>query len=180
LFVRFGEQVRPLPNKNARPQQNGERDMIDLLEWVLKFYFSPLTHGSNSIKQVLPAMLADSSFLQEKYRHVVYGTDIKSLNFKDHTWITFNENGKLINPYYTLPFIHDGIDNELLDNMMTDEEAGIFDGGAAMTAYARMQFTQMPDGERNRVKDALLRYCELDTMAMVMLWEGWQEWCKWG
>ena len=46
------------------------------------------------------------------------------------------------------------------------------DGGAAMTAYAMMQFTEMSDVERNRIIEGLLKYCELDTMAMVFLWEG--------
>jgi hypothetical protein len=46
-----------------------------------------------------------------------------------------------------------------------------------MTAYARMQFTEMGEGERQRIIDALLRYCELDTLAMVMLYEAWREWC---
>jgi succinate dehydrogenase flavin-adding protein (antitoxin of CptAB toxin-antitoxin module) len=51
---------------------------------------------------------------------------------------------------------------------------GIREGGAAMTAYAQMQFTQMPDDERQRYCAALLRYCELDTLAMVFLFEYWQ------
>jgi len=156
----------------------GKRDMIDMLEWVKKFYYSPSTNGSNSIKQVLPAMLNDSTFLKDKYSQPIYGTKIKSLNFEQQTWIRFDASGKVINPYYALPAIHHGYENEMLDSLMTDEEAGIFDGGAAMTAYAKMQFTEMSDEERSRIKAALLRYCELDTMAMVMLWEGWKEWCK--
>jgi hypothetical protein len=52
---------------------------------------------------------------------------------------------------------------------------GIMDGGAAMTAYARMQFTQMPDAERQRIQDSLLKYCELDTLAIGMICEGWRE-----
>ena len=47
------------------------------------------------------------------------------------------------------------------------------DGGAAMTAYAMMQFTEMSDVEQSKIVEGLLKYCELDTMAMVFLWEGW-------
>lgn len=155
----------------------GDRDMNDMLEWVKKYYYSPATKGSNSIKHVLPAMLNDSSYLKTKYSEPIYGSDIRSLNFENHTWINFDASGKVISPYYTLPAIHEGHDNEELDSLMTDEEAGIFDGGAAMTAYAKMQFTEMSAEERSRIKAALLRYCELDTMAMVMLWEGWKNWC---
>jgi len=166
-------------SKNGSAEQwEGGRNMIDMLDWVKKFYYSPSTNGSNSIKQVLPAILRDSILLKEKYSKPIYGKDIKSLNFNGHAWITFDKDGKINNPYHTLPNIHEGYDNESLDLLALDEEAGIFDGGAAMTAYARMQFTQMSDTERTRTRDALLRYCELDTMAMVMLWEGWKDLCK--
>ena len=46
-------------------------------------------------------------------------------------------------------------------------------GGAAMMAYAYLQFTDMTDTQRAYYKNGLLRYCELDTMAMVMIWEYW-------
>ena len=49
------------------------------------------------------------------------------------------------------------------------------DGGAASTAYAKMQFTEMNVIERTALRDALLKYCELDTLAMVMLYEHWME-----
>ena len=47
------------------------------------------------------------------------------------------------------------------------------DGGAAMTAYVKMQFTEMSDEERKLVREGLLRYCKLDTLAMVIIWEYW-------
>ena len=49
------------------------------------------------------------------------------------------------------------------------------DGGAAMTAYAKLQYEEMSDYEREEIRSALLRYCELDTLAMVMIYEGWRE-----
>ena len=41
-----------------------------------------------------------------------------------------------------------------------------------------MQFTEMSDREREKIKSALLRYCELDTFAMVMIWEHWNNLIK--
>jgi hypothetical protein len=38
-----------------------------------------------------------------------------------------------------------------------------------MSAYARLQFEDMPDLQRQSIGSALLRYCELDTLAMVMV-----------
>lgn len=155
----------------------GERNMVDLLEMVKKYYYSPDMGGSNSLKFVLPAILNSSDYLKGKYSKPIYGRDIKSTNFSDQAWIVF-ENEKLVNPYKLLPAINDGYDNELLDDLVVDDESGIADGGAAMIAYARMQFTEMSDEEHTRICKALLRYCELDTFAMVMLWEAWNHWCK--
>ncbi|MDY0222785.1 MAG: hypothetical protein RBR67_16770 [Desulfobacterium sp.] len=49
------------------------------------------------------------------------------------------------------------------------------DGGTALTAYARMQFEEMSDYEREEIRKALLKYYELDTMAMVRIYEGWKD-----
>jgi len=49
-----------------------------------------------------------------------------------------------------------------------------------MAAYEYLQFTDMSDKEREFYRGGLLRYCELDTMAMVMIWEYWgKEIGKW-
>lgn len=46
-------------------------------------------------------------------------------------------------------------------------------GGAAMMAYGRMQFAQTSAYEREEIAKALYRYCELDTFAMVLIYEHW-------
>lgn len=153
---------------------NGERDMIDLWDWVKKYYFAAECRGSNSIKQILPAILNNSPYLKEKYSHSIYGDTIPSLNFKAQQWIKLDENGKVINPYKQLEPVFAGVDQELLDALVMDESAEINEGGAAMMAYSRMQFTQMSNMERSQIRQSLLRYCELDTFAMVMIWEGWK------
>jgi hypothetical protein len=43
------------------------------------------------------------------------------------------------------------------------------------TAYARLQFEDVDEVERRMIREALLRYCELDTLAMVMIVQGWRE-----
>ena len=47
----------------------------------------------------------------------------------------------------------------------------IKDGGAALTAFGKVQYTNMSEKEREIIKEGLLKYCELDTLAMVMIWE---------
>ena len=65
---------------------------------------------------------------------------------------------------------------ELLESMEADDDLTIAEGGAATTAYARLQFDNILPNERNSIEASLLRYCELDTMAMVMIYEAWREW----
>ena len=52
-------------------------------------------------------------------------------------------------------------------------KSNVQEGGAAMTAYAKMQFASITETERNSIIKGLLKYCELDTLAMVMVWEYW-------
>lgn len=53
------------------------------------------------------------------------------------------------------------------------EDGKIQDGAAAMIAYAKLQFTEMTDIEKEALTKSLLQYCELDTLAMVMIYEHW-------
>jgi hypothetical protein len=148
--------------------------MIDLLDLVKKYYYHPAMKGSNSIKAVLPTLLR-SSFIQNKYSKPIYGTSngIRSHNFSDMMWIQKNEKGQVISPYTLLPPLFEGVDEGMLDSFITDET--LAEGGAAMTAYAKMQFTQMRSLERSKIREGLLRYCELDTLAMVMIYEYFKE-----
>jgi hypothetical protein len=149
--------------------------MIDMLELVKRYYYDPYTRGSNSIKQVLPAILNRSSYLTQKYSEPIYGADggIKSINFKDWAWVR-TENGVVLDPYKLLPKMFDGISDKDFEKLMSDED-DVRDGGAAMTAYAKLQYEEMSEYERDEIRSALLRYCELDSLAMVMIYEGWRE-----
>ena len=152
--------------------------MVDLCELVKKYYYSPLMGGSNSIKRVLPSVLAESNFLKQKYSKNIYGAKggIASLNFTDKAWFKENPDGTIADPYKSLDPIFSDIDPkewEHIERIFGDDE--IKEGGAASTAYARMQFTRMSDQERRLIEKALLRYCELDTLAMVMIWEYWTQ-----
>lgn len=152
----------------------GNRDMVDLLKLVKCYYYHPRTGGSNSLKDVLPAVLDSSEYLQEKYSQPIYGknSNIKSLNYDDSwVWIKKDTNGSIINPYKLLPPLFEGIDDDQIAQFLM--KSNIQEGGAAMTAYAKMQFASISETERNRIIKGLLKYCELDTLAMVMVWEYW-------
>lgn len=161
-------------HKVGKGYEHGERSMVDLYELVLRFYYPPYAKGSNCLKKILPSIIHDSEFLRDKYgRSGIYGKNlsVRSLNFDDHVWIS-EEKG--MDPYRTLPAVFEGYEREELDELVRDfEELG--DGGAALTAYNYLQFSEVPLEQRRSIGDALLRYCELDTMAMVMLVEGWRK-----
>jgi hypothetical protein len=145
----------------------GHRNMVDLLELVKSHYFQLDMGGSNSIKKVLPAILNSSSFLQDKYGQPGYN----GFNFKNKMWVERDESGRVIDPYKLLPNVFSDISQEELDQLPSN--TSLSDGGAAMTAYARMQFSDLSNSELQSMQEALLRYCELDTLAMVMILEAW-------
>ena len=162
--------------KTHKMLHQGKRDMVDLWEVVKRYFYEPHEMGgSNSIKEVLPAVLNISQFLKDKYSKPIYGKEIPSLNIssaKPIAWITFDPTGHVENPYHLLPPVSSLlgipiIDNDMLENMGNDMT--IANGGAALTAYSKLMFC---DGTMSdALREALLRYCELDTMAMVFIWE---------
>jgi hypothetical protein len=99
---------------------------------------------------------------------------LTSSNFDaSHVWLQ-QENGVFQNPYKLLPPLFKDWSNDQLDELLSDVE-DLNNGGAALTAYGFLQYTDMSEAERQELQTGLLRYCELDTLAMVMLWEGFRE-----
>jgi hypothetical protein len=162
--------------KTHKMLHQGKRDMVDLWEVVKRYFYEPKEMGgSNSIKVVLPAVLNASQFLKDKYSKPIYGKEIPSQNIsstKPIKWIAFDASGHVENPYHLLPSVSSllgigVIDNDMLEKM--GEDMTIANGGAALTAYNKLMFC---DGTMSdALREALLRYCELDTMAMVFIWE---------
>ena len=156
--------------KDSVQSWEGERKMIDLNIIVKDYYYNPYTKGSNSIKAVLPASLNSSAFLQSKYANKLEQINVSSKNFKgNHVWLSI-QNNLLINPYKMLPSLYGGWGNDEKDETISEIES-IADGGEALTAYAKLQYEDMTEKERNEITSGLLKYCELDTLAMVMIYE---------
>ena len=159
----------------------GPRDMVDLLVMVRRYYYHPIMKGSNSIKVVLPAILNSSKAIRRKYEQPVYGSLIHSCNFdaaSAKAWITYDADGKVENPYKHLDTIAsflqvtpDELERFDTSRQMADES--IANGGAALAAYTKLQFSD--EVCTDALAQALLRYCELDTMSMVFIWEYFRE-----
>jgi hypothetical protein len=156
--------------KEEGEEWKGERDMVDMYKLITSYYYPPAAGGSNSLKYILPATIRTSVFLQNKYSQPVYGSEtMTSKNFKDKIWFPTTDQ---FNPYKELPPVFEDVDEDQLDALIESVDE-IAQGGAAMTAYAKLQFENMPSEQREMLRDALLKYCELDTLAMVMIWEYW-------
>ena len=122
----------------SRAGDSGHRNMVDLAESVVKFYFHPSMKGSYSIKKVLPAVLNSSEFIREKYSVPVYGSDaIPSLNWKQgKAWIDYEDDGRTVrNPYELLPSIaaYLNLDNDSEQVLSReDDDMQIANGGAGI------------------------------------------------
>ena len=158
------------PTQKSTDTWKASRPMIDLRVVILNYYYNPLTKGSNSLKAVLPAILNSCSFLKEKYTQSLENINLTSLNFgPNHIWLKF-EDGKAVDPYKALPSIFEDWAPEKLDGIISGL-SNISDGGGALTAYSKLQFVDMSTHERDTITTSLLKYCELDTLAMVMIYE---------
>lgn len=157
--------------KNGR---KGSRNMVDLCELVGNYYYDPYMQGSTSLKYVLPAVMNRSKYIQNKYSKPIYGAKngIKSLNFEDKVWVKF-EKGKVKDPYRLLPKLFKDLSNDEYELLRSFED--INNGGAAMTAYERLQSEEIPLSLRKEIKEGMLKYCELDTFAMVLIYEAWKD-----
>jgi len=160
--------------KDSAEQWEGDRNMVDLNKIVKDYFYNPHTKGSNSIKAILPASLNSSTYLKQKYCQPIGVINLTSSNFDDnHIWLKIDKN-EVVNPYKILPPVFEGWSElELLENLSEIDE--IADGGAALTAYAKLQYQDMTEKERDEITNGLLKYCELDTLAMVMIYEHFKE-----
>ena len=151
------------------------RSMVDLNDIAVKCYFHPETQGRTSIKKVLPAVLKTSGLLKETFSKPI-SDNSSSLNFPDDFVWFQQSNGQVVDPYELLKRHAIDLFNKT-NSKISHENLLIAEGGAAAMAYARLQFEDLSIQERSNIKDALLRYCELDTLAMVMILRAWMSWC---
>lgn len=134
-------------------QQHSSPMMADLSHLVKFYYYNREMADSLSVKDVLKAIMKISPELQKRF-----SKPYKSSNFKSITWWQ-QQNGSLVNPY------------ELLRDHSED---AVGKGAEAMTAYASLRTGALDAETANNVRKGLLRYCELDTLAMVMIYIHWK------
>jgi hypothetical protein len=132
-----------------------EGSLTDMNALATEHYYHPSTFGKTSIKFTLPAALQEcrSPRVEEWLKN--FHSDI-DLYKKIGTNMT--------NPYELLPAIKE------IDNYEVRE------GTAAMCAYEDMLYgiAHADPARKVLLRDALLKYCKLDTLAMVIIWEHWR------
>jgi hypothetical protein len=166
----FIQTITHSKKKDAVVTWEGARNMVDLCQVVKDNYYNPFMKGSNSIKSVLPAILGTSAYLHDKYAKTISEIGLTSLNFPSaHVWLSI-PNGEVESPYDRLPKLFENWDAFEQEELIS-EMADVSNGGAAMMAYAKLQYEDMTASEREELVKGLLKYCELDTLAMVMLYE---------
>lgn len=133
--------------------------MIDMHDWAKEFYFHPRMGGRTSIKVVLPAVLESNKSNQ-----------VEEL-LSDVGLFKKDEEGNTINPYDILPEVAVEFDGQKIK---------VKDGSGAMKAYQDMVYglNRNNNEVKEKYKKALLEYCRLDTLAMVIIWEHWMQLLK--
>jgi hypothetical protein len=136
--------------------RNLEGRLVDMDALARRGYFHPSTNARTSIKVTLPAVL-------QEYAGVRLQTWLGS--FEDGLDLYQRApDGALMDPYKLLP--------------MADvlEEYQVNEGGMAMRAYLDMLYGRYRNDAQRReaLATALKRYCKLDTLAMVIIWEHWR------
>ena len=148
--------------------------MVDLAMVASKCYYVFGSAGGFSIKKLLLPTMAASARLKELYEQPTYN----GMNFSNHQWWQPAENEAsganrsripVKDPYSLLK--SEGQDA----GAFLDGNSLVADGGDAIVAYDTLQRADLDPMIRNQIQTSLLRYCELDTLAMVMIVQAWQE-----
>jgi hypothetical protein len=145
-LTRYGRGDAALLDWLAELTADGGR-LVDMNALCTAEFFHPAMKGRTSIKRVLDAIWKHDA---ETRARCAEWTGREA----DET-----------DPYLALPRVRVG-----------DTELEVVDGTGAMTAYQEMLYgASRADVERHQAWQRLLRqYCELDTLAMVLIWDHWR------
>jgi len=148
-----------------------EGRFVDLNALANQYYFHPLMKGKTSIKWVLPAVLSsiNSGRIKKWLENFSPGFNL----FKE------DENGILIDPYELLNPLEIYEEAERLAEA-SEGDIYVNEGTGAMRAYEDLMIGLNKGNEdtKQKYKEALLRYCKLDTLAMVIIWEYWRNYLQ--
>lgn len=138
-----------------------EGRFVDMNAFTLRHYFHPEMKGKTSIKKVLPAIWNNNQFLHK----IPY---LQKYSIKDLE-------DQVLDPYDTLFNLANAKMREL-DEEKDIQSEDVKGGTGAMRAFYRIRFdNSITKGHKEELKNRLLEYCKLDTMAMVIIWLYWKQ-----
>ena len=130
---------------------------VDLVKISREHFYDPAMKGGHSIKVVLPVVWKNPAIqkLFPKYALDQHGQPVR-------------------NPYDSLPALtlQDSANGSPIDLSKLEDLDVVKNGTGAMRAYEHLRYglAAGDQAERRSVRRQLMRYCELDTAAMVMVW----------
>ena len=155
-LIRFIESITHPTGSCKVPFEKGTRDMIDLKELAQKYFYHPSMGSSNSIKQVMPAILQSDPYFREKY-------------------------GDDMDPYHNLPSLEffanevrkegDAFPADFDDSDVWNADKQINKGGISKLDYVLLQAGRFNKLHTEAIRRASLKYCKLDTLSMIRIWE---------
>lgn len=143
----FGRYDAGLVNWIDRLSDKGGSRVVDMNQMTIDSFFHPGMGGRSSIKVVLDALWKSDDAMRQQFAE----------------W-TGRVGDPKTGPYAALP--------ELVIN---GRPQAVAEGTGAMRAYEAMTIgvESRDPATRATWRELLLQYCELDTLAMVMIWEYW-------
>lgn len=153
-LIKFIENIAHPTGSCKVPFEKGARDMKDLKVIAQKYFYHPSMGSSNSIKQVMPAILQSDPYFREKY-------------------------GNDMDPYHNLPSLEvfaaevnkDEFPADFDDSDVWNADKQINCGGISKLDYVLLQAGRFNKLHTEAIRTASLKYCELDTLSMVRIWE---------
>lgn len=156
-LIQFIESITHPTGGCKYPFEAGKRDMLDLKDIAQKYFYHPSMESSNSIKQVMPAILESrKTYFTEKY-------------------------GNDMDPYHNLPTLaefaekvkkeSDAFPADFDDSDIWNDDKQINCGGISKLDYVMLQAGRYNKLHTEAIRQASLKYCELDTLSMVRIWE---------
>ncbi|MDX1671387.1 MAG: DUF2779 domain-containing protein, partial [Balneolaceae bacterium] len=152
--ARLADWVRALIGRNDSSSTVAPY-LVDMNRLVRNYYYNPYMADSLSIKDLLPAVMRVSPHLRDRYAQPYEGSNFSTIRW----WRKAADDG-VKNPYRL---------------MEEDQSFTIRRGTQAMAAYARLRAGTVERAEREEIIRSLLQYCEMDTLAMVMVYQHWRE-----
>jgi hypothetical protein len=127
-----------------------EGRFLDMNSLVRDYYYNSSMRNGLGLKQVLKSTLQSSRYLRQRYREkiVFNGIELKLVE---------KSGGGLADPYSLIQN-----NNEMID-----------EGSAAMNAWLHTKTPFCDERKRAVIHDSLKRYCTLDSLALVIIFEQW-------